>query len=220
MSTSPSQLHRSEIQLVLIFQLLQHLSQCSTSFLEIFAIQQDKILATKELVQNLSAFQTTLLELNVEQTLTAELDFGAQLVLVLLLLPLEELVLTFLQLLHPLLNADLELSALTRNAFCLSQLLQVQTLDLPLLSLNHLLIEFVLLDMLIQPLRLHGSALQVQRQQLLLLPLLELARQPSLKLTDLQEQLEILINVVITLMLITIALGLQVILESQQFFQQ
>lgn len=136
------------------------------------------------------------------------------------LLPLEELVLTFLQLLHPLLNADMQLSASTRNAFCLSQLLQVKTLDLPLLSLNHLLIEFVLLDMLMQPLRLHGSALEVQRQQLLLLQLLELAKQPSLKLTELLEQLEILINVVITLMLITIALGLQVILEPQQFFLQ
>ena len=136
------------------------------------------------------------------------------------LLPLEELVLTFLQLLHPLLNADMQLSASTRNAFCLSQLLQVQTLDLPLLSLNHLLIEFVLLDMLMQPINQHGSALEVQRQQLLLLLLLELVKQPSLKLTDLLEQLEILINVVITLMLITIALGLQVILESQQFFLQ
>ena len=72
MSTSHSQLEISEIPLVLIFQLLQHLSLYSTSFQEIFAIKHEVILATKELVQNLSAFQTSLLELNVQQTLTAE----------------------------------------------------------------------------------------------------------------------------------------------------
>jgi hypothetical protein len=115
---------------------------------------------------------------------------------------------------------DTELIVSTRNAFLLSQLLKDKTLVLLPQFLNNSPIQSVPLDMLIPLQRPHGSVLEDQRPLLLVLPLLEIAKQHLPRLMELlKELLKILTNVDTIQMLTSTAHGQQEIQEYQVLSQ-